>query len=103
MIPDTPVNPKDLHHLQQELLRTRNELSRLSPDGDCKKPCRNYAYIVENAPVSVVITEANGRAVESAEDLVAQVSRVDEGGYLRLYVYRPRFDRSFFAILKLDE
>jgi serine protease Do len=50
-----------------------------------------------------VITEANGRAVESVDDLVAQVSRVDEGGYLRLYVYRPRFDRSFFAILKLDE
>jgi serine protease Do len=50
-----------------------------------------------------VITEANGRSVETVDDLVAQVSKVDEGGYLRLYVYRPRFDRSFFAILTLGE
>jgi serine protease Do len=50
-----------------------------------------------------VITEANGRSITSVDDLVDQVRRVDEGGYLRLYVHRPRFDRSFFAILKLDE
>jgi serine protease Do len=50
-----------------------------------------------------VITEANGRAVSSVSDVIAEVGRVDEGGYLRLYVYRPRIDRSFFAILKLDQ
>jgi serine protease Do len=50
-----------------------------------------------------VITEANGRSVEATDDLIDIISGVDEGGYLRLYVYRPRADRSFFAILKLDE
>ena len=50
-----------------------------------------------------VITEANGRAIGSVADLVAEVKRVEEGGYLRLYVSRPRVERSFFAILKLDQ
>jgi len=50
-----------------------------------------------------VITEANGRSIESTEDLVDVINRVDKGGFLRLYVFRPRVDRSFFAILKLDE
>jgi serine protease Do len=50
-----------------------------------------------------VITEANGRAVGSVADLAAEIKRVDEGGYLRLYVTRPRAERSFFAILKLDQ
>jgi serine protease Do len=50
-----------------------------------------------------VVTEANGRAVGSVADLVAEIKRVEEGGYLRLYVSRPRVDRSFFAILKLDQ
>jgi serine protease Do len=50
-----------------------------------------------------VITEANGRAVGSVADFSAEVKRVEEGGYLRLYVSRPRVERSFFAILKLDQ
>jgi serine protease Do len=50
-----------------------------------------------------VISEANGREIESTADLFEVLEATDEGGYLRLYVYRPRFDRSFFAILKLDE
>ena len=50
-----------------------------------------------------VITEANGRAVGSVADLAAEIKRVEEGGYLRLYVSRPRVERSFFAILKLDQ
>jgi len=50
-----------------------------------------------------VINEANGRTIASSDDLLAAIDAVEEGGYLRLYVYRPRFDRSFFAILKLDE
>jgi serine protease Do len=50
-----------------------------------------------------VITEANGQQVASPEDLLRAIERVRDGGYLKLYVYRPRADRSFFAILKLDE
>ncbi|HOC44700.1 MAG TPA: Do family serine endopeptidase [Thermoanaerobaculales bacterium] len=50
-----------------------------------------------------VVTEANGRAVGSVADLIAEVKRVEEGGYLRLYVFRPRAERSFYAILKLDQ
>jgi serine protease Do len=50
-----------------------------------------------------VITEANGRSTSTSDDLLAAIDAVEDGGYLRLYVYRPRFDRSFFAILKLDE
>lgn len=50
-----------------------------------------------------IVTEANGRAVTTVDELIAEVKKVDEGGYLRLYVYRPQFDRSFFAILKLDQ
>ncbi len=49
-----------------------------------------------------VITEANGKAVRSVEGLMAQVRKVKKNGYLRLYVYRPRAERSFFVILKLD-
>ncbi len=50
-----------------------------------------------------VITEANGQQVAAPEDLLRAIERVRDGGYLKLYVYRPRADRSFFAILKLDE
>jgi serine protease Do len=50
-----------------------------------------------------IITEANGRGISAVDDLISEVKRVDEGGYLRLYVYRPRVDRSFFAILELDQ
>ena len=49
-----------------------------------------------------VITEANGKAVTSVEGLMAQIKKVGKNGYLRLYVYRPRAERSFFVILKLD-
>lgn len=50
-----------------------------------------------------VITQANGTAVSTPTDLDAVVRTVDPGGYLRLYVYRPQADQSFFAILKLGE
>ncbi len=50
-----------------------------------------------------VITQANGRPVRSAADLTEQVRAVPAGGYLRLYVYRPQADQSFFAIIKLGE
>jgi serine protease Do len=50
-----------------------------------------------------VITEANGRSIATAGDLTDQVKAVAEGGYLRLYVYRPRADQSFYAILNLTD
>jgi len=50
-----------------------------------------------------IVVEANGEPVRSARDFVRAVKAVKKGGYLRLYVYRPRVDRSFFAILKLDD
>jgi serine protease Do len=49
-----------------------------------------------------VITEANGQPIESADDLLEAIDRVEAGGYLRLYVFRPRAERSFFAILRLE-
>ena len=57
----------------------------------------------ENLQRGDVITEANGVSISSVGDLIGQVEAVDEGGYLRLYVYRPQAERSFFAILKLDQ
>ncbi|MEN8164977.1 MAG: Do family serine endopeptidase [Acidobacteriota bacterium] len=50
-----------------------------------------------------IILEANGRNVKSPEDLMDEVRDVKEGGYLRLYVLRPRAGRSFFSILELGE
>ena len=50
-----------------------------------------------------VILEANGQNIESPQDFLREVQGVKEGGYLRLYVMRPRADRSFFSILELGE
>lgn len=50
-----------------------------------------------------VILEANGRTLESPKDFLNEVQGVKEGGYLRLYVLRPRAGRSFFSILELGE
>jgi len=49
-----------------------------------------------------VITKANGNEVRTVDELQGEIGDVRRGGYLRLYVYRPRADQSFFAILKLD-
>jgi serine protease Do len=49
-----------------------------------------------------VITQVNGRDVESVDQLMDAIDAVDSGGYLRLYVYRPRFDQYFFVIPQLD-
>jgi serine protease Do len=46
-----------------------------------------------------VITEANGVSVTTPDALNHQIDAVGTGGYLRLYVYRPQADRSFFVIL----
>jgi serine protease Do len=50
-----------------------------------------------------VILEANGSPVGSSRDLVEAIDSVPAGGLLRLYVFRPRFDRAFFALLRLGE
>jgi serine protease Do len=50
-----------------------------------------------------VITEANGASITTGDEYADQVKAVGKGGYLRLYVYRPRADQSFFAILGLTE
>ena len=50
-----------------------------------------------------IILEANGRNVVGPEDFLNEVRDVKEGGYLRLYVLRPRAGRSFFSILELGE
>lgn len=49
-----------------------------------------------------VITEANGVEIHSTDDLISTIDKVEDGGFLRLYIYRPRADQSFFAILQLD-
>ncbi len=49
-----------------------------------------------------VITEANGLSITTTETLTQQV-RANDNGYLRLYIYRPQFDRYFFAVLNLTE
>jgi len=49
-----------------------------------------------------VILEANGEKIRSRQQLIDIVKDVKKGGYLRLYVRRPRVSQPFFAILKLD-
>ena len=48
-----------------------------------------------------VITELNGTDVTRVEELHTQVDQAKPGGYLRFYVYRPRADARFYAIVKV--
>jgi serine protease Do len=57
----------------------------------------------ENVAPGLVITEANGKPVDTPAELRAVVEDVAAGGYLRLYVYIPRADSYRFVILKLEE
>ena len=57
----------------------------------------------EGMTPGLIITEANGARVNPPSDLRSVISEVDEGGYLRLYVYIPRADAYRFVILKLDD
>lgn len=50
-----------------------------------------------------LILEANGRKLKTKKDLIEAVKTVKNGGYLRLYVQRPRIAQPFFSILKLDQ
>jgi serine protease Do len=56
----------------------------------------------ENLRRGDIITQANGSEVGSVQELMAAIDDVEEGGYLRLYVYRPQAEQSFFAILQLE-
>jgi serine protease Do len=57
----------------------------------------------EGLAPGLVITEANGEAVDSPAELRSVVKDVEAGGYLRLYVYIPRADSHRFFIIKLDD
>jgi serine protease Do len=50
-----------------------------------------------------VITEVNGKKVNSTEDFGRIVSGTRKGEYLRLYVYRPAAKASFFRLVKIEE
>ncbi len=50
-----------------------------------------------------VITEANGEAVHKVADLSSVIEDVKPGGFLRLYVYNPRFQSYRFVVLHLNE
>lgn len=49
-----------------------------------------------------VILEANGQKLRNRKDFLEAVKGVKKGGYLRLYVRRPRVSQPFFSILKLN-
>jgi serine protease Do len=57
----------------------------------------------EGMTPGLVITEANGETITRPSDLRAVIGGVEEGGYLRLYVYIPRADVYRFVILKLEQ
>ena len=48
-----------------------------------------------------VITEVNGRAVASLDDFSAALKRVKSGEYVRMYLYRPQFDRGSYVIVEV--
>ncbi|MCD4750319.1 MAG: Do family serine endopeptidase [Thermoanaerobaculales bacterium] len=50
-----------------------------------------------------LILEANGRPVKRPEDLLAEVEKIGEKGFLKLYVQRPRAQQPILLILKLED
>ncbi len=50
-----------------------------------------------------IITQINGVAISSEDDLRAEIAAIANDGLVRIYIFRPRANRSFFAILRLDE
>ncbi len=48
-----------------------------------------------------VITEVNGRAVEQVDDFTAAVKGLKSGQYVRMYLYRPQFDRGSYVIVEM--
>jgi PAS domain S-box-containing protein len=51
---------KELQQLRHALENSQHQLDNFSRKGFCETRCRNYAYVVENTPVAVVITNKNG-------------------------------------------
>jgi|WetSurMetagenome_2_1015567.scaffolds.fasta_scaffold18947_2 serine protease Do len=48
-----------------------------------------------------VVTEAGGKEVATARDLMDSLKNVHSGAAVRLYVYRPQLDRSTFVIMRM--
>lgn len=48
-----------------------------------------------------LITEVNGREVQSVDDFAAAVKELKSGAYVRMYVYRPQFDRGSYVIVEM--
>jgi len=48
-----------------------------------------------------IITEVNGRAVASVADFSAAVKGLKSGTYVRMYVYRPQFERGSYVIVEM--
>ena len=57
----------------------------------------------EGMTPGLVITEANGVPVTNPSELRAVIADVEDGGYVRLYVYSPRADIYRFVILRLEQ
>jgi serine protease Do len=57
----------------------------------------------EGMTPGLVITEANGAPISTPSDLGAVIEDVEDGGYLRLYVFIPRAEAYRFVILRLEE
>ncbi len=49
-----------------------------------------------------IITEVNGRAVVSPEQLLNELDKSKSGDLVRLYVYRVRAQRSFFIFIRVE-
>lgn len=48
-----------------------------------------------------LITEVNGREVQSVADFTAAVKGLKSGDYARMYVFRPQFDRGSYVIVEV--
>ena len=49
-----------------------------------------------------IITEVNGHSVASPDEFLSQLDGADSGDLLRLYVFRPRAERSFFVFIRIE-
>lgn len=58
--PDEQRISEELDLVRSKLKDAAKQLNEFSDKGVCNTRCRNYAYIVENSPVAVVITTTNG-------------------------------------------
>jgi serine protease Do len=50
-----------------------------------------------------IITQVNGRAVNSTDEFARIVKGTTKGDYLRLYVFKPQGKVSLFALVKIED